>query len=249
LKKLFIHQNYLTLILILKIKKMKKIITLLIGFCFVYSLNAQTCEFYIPSQIGKKITTEYYDSKSKLTGYGTSEVISVSETSNGTEIVIEVENFDKKSESSGKSRLKYYCRGDVFEVDMNSFISPEQMAGFENMKIETQAHKLAYPSVLVPGMKLEDGFVETVIYNEGIKIMTLRVDVTNIIVEAVEEITVPAGTFTAYKISSDITSKTGFMTMNFKSVQWIVKNLGVIRNESYNKKGNLNSYSIVSKIE
>ncbi|MDD3741785.1 MAG: hypothetical protein PHH30_11140 [Bacteroidales bacterium] len=228
---------------------MKKFIVVISIITAVISLSAQDCEIFIPNQIGKKVTTESYDDKDKLTGSSTMEVISINSVDGKQEIVVESESFDKKGESQGKGQLKYYCNGDVFEVDMKSMLNQEQMAGFEGMSIEYTMNNLGYPKVMTAGMTLNDGFIESVISNEGMKIMTMRMDITNIKVEAIESITVPAGTFNAYKISSDFASKTGFMTMNMKSIQWMVTEIGAVRTETYDKKGKLMGYTIVSKIE
>lgn len=216
---------------------------------FCTSLIAQNCEIFIPNQVGKKITTDSYDEKDKLTGSTTSEIISIGEVSGKHEIVVESESFDKKGVSQGKGQLKYYCNGDIFEIDMKSMLNQEQMAGFEGMSIEYTMNNLGYPKIMTAGMTLNDGFIECVISNEGIKFMTMRIDITNIKVEAIESITVPAGTFTAYKISSDYTSKTGFMTTNMKSIQWMVTEIGAVRTETYDKKDKLLGYTVVSKIE
>ena len=228
---------------------MKRIVMVVCAIAVAISITAQDCEIFIPSQIGKKVTTESYDDKDKLTGSSTMEVLSINTVDGKQEIVVESESFEKKGESQGKGQLKYYCNGDVFEVDMKSMLNQEQMAGFEGMSIEYTMNNLGYPKVMTAGMTLNDGFIESVISNEGIKFMTMRMDITNIKVEAIESITVPAGTFTAYKISSDFTSKTGFMTMNMKSIQWMVTEIGAVRTETYDKKGKLMGYTVVSKIE
>lgn len=229
--------------------KMRKFGILLSLVLFSAISFAQSCDAYIPWETGKKITTESYDDKDKLTGSSTSQVLSITELLGKTEAVVEVENFDKKGESQGKGQLKYYCTGDIFEIDMKSMLPQDQMAGFEGMSIEYKMENMGYPKTMIAGTTLKDGFVEAVISNEGMKFMTMRVDVTNIKVDAIESITVPAGTYTAYKISSDIATKTGFMTMTMKSVQWMVVGLGAVRTETYDKKGKLVEYTVLSKVE
>lgn len=228
---------------------MRKFNVLLSLVLFSIAGFAQNCDTYIPWEVGKKITTQSYDSKDKLTGSSTSQVLSITELVGKTEAVVEAESFDKKGVSIGKGQLKYYCSGDVFEIDMKSLLNQEQMAGFEEMTIEYKMENMSYPKSMLAGTTLKDGFVESVISNQGMTIMTMRVDVINTKVEAVESITVPAGTFTAYKISSDIVSKTGFITINMKSVQWMVVGLGAVRSESYNKKGSLVGYTVISSVE
>lgn len=229
--------------------KMRKFGILLVLVLFTAIGFAQTCDTYIPWETGKKITTQSYDEKDKLTGSGTSQVLSLTELPGKSEAIVEVESFDKKGESEGKGQLKYYCTGDTFEIDMKSMLPQEQMAGFEGMTIEYKMENMSYPKAMVAGTTLKDGYIEAVISNEGMTFMTMRTDITNIKVEAIESITVPAGTYTAYKISSDATVKTGFMTVTTKSIQWMVVGLGAVRSENYNKKGALVGYTVISKVE
>lgn len=228
---------------------MKKILVLLSSLMFSIVMFAQTCEAYIPWEVGKKITTENYDAKDKLTGSSTSQVLSITELVDKTEVLVESESFDKKGVSQGKVQLKYYCNGETFEIDMKSLLNQQQMAGYEGMTIEYTMENMSYPKSMVAGTTLKDGFVETVISNEGMKLMTMRMDIKNIKVEAVESVTVPAGTYTAYRISSELVSKTGFMTLDMKTIQWMVVGIGAVRTETYNKKAALMGYSVISKIE
>jgi hypothetical protein len=123
------------------------------------------------------------------------------------------------------------------------------MGAYESMKIEYTFENLQYPPKMTEGMSLTDGFVEAVVMNEGIKMVTMRVDIKDSKVEALESITVPAGTYHAAKISQTIVSKTGFMTIQIQSIQWMVSGIGAVRTESYNKKGKLMGYSVISSIE
>jgi hypothetical protein len=69
-------------------------------------------------------------------------------------------------------------------------------------------------------------------------------------VEAKEDITTPAGNFTCYKISYDMESSTKVMGMNnkvnLKGVDYVSEGTGVVKTESYNKKGSLSSYSLLT---
>jgi hypothetical protein len=227
---------------------MKRIIVLLSVVLFGLSVFAQDCEYFIAEQVGKKIETQDFDAKDKLTSKSITEVISNAIVDGKQEVVVENESFDKDDVSSGKSQLTYYCVDGNFEVDMKSMLDQNQMAGYEGMSIDYTTENMVYPNNMSAGMTLKDGYVEAIILNEGIKMVTFRVDVKNIQVEAVESITTPAGTFEAYKISSDITSKTGFIKIQMSSVQWLVKNVGAVRTETYNKKGKLIGYSVISSI-
>jgi hypothetical protein len=67
-------------------------------------------------------------------------------------------------------------------------------------------------------------------------------------VDAIEDVTTPAGTFNCVKISYDIETKT-FMTMRASGIEWYAKDVGVVRSESYNGKGKLTGYSVLNDIK
>ncbi len=76
---------------------------------------------------------------------------------------------------------------------------------------------------------------------------TMNVDIKNRKVDKFEKITTTAGTFDCVKISYDIEMKMLF-TIKASAIQWFAKNVGVVRQENYNKKGKLDSYSLITKI-
>ncbi|PLX07796.1 MAG: hypothetical protein C0596_09355 [Marinilabiliales bacterium] len=228
---------------------MRKILLILSVVVFSIGAFAQNCETYIPTTVGTKVTTEHYDKKDKLTSTETTEIKSVEMVDGKQKVVVEVESIDADGISSGKSELTYYCNGNVFEVDTKSMLDQNQMGAYESMQIEYTFENLQYPANMTEGMTLEDGYVEAVVSNEGMKIMTLRVDIKDSKVEAIESITVPAGTYDAAKINQTIISKTGFITIQMQSIQWMVKGIGAVRTETYNKKGKLVGYSIVKSVE
>ena len=51
------------------------------------------------------------------------------------------------------------------------------------------------------------------------------------------------------KVTEDIVSKLGFITINMSSASWVKPDIGNVRTESYNKKGELISVSELISIE
>jgi hypothetical protein len=210
---------------------------------------SQNCETYIPTSVGTKVTTEHYDKKDKLSSSVVTEVKSVEIVDGKQKVVVATESFDKKGVSTGTNELTYYCNGDMFEVDTKSMLDNSQLGAYESMQINYTFENLQYPAKLTSGMGLKDGFVEAIISNEGIKMLTLRVDVKDAKVDAIESITVPAGTYEAAKISQTLITKTGIITTEMQSIQWMVKDIGAVRTETYNKSGKLMGYSVIAKVE
>ncbi len=228
---------------------MKRIILIVSLVAFAFTAISQNCETYIPTEVGTKVTTQHFDKKDRLTSTVKTEVKSVEMVEGQQKVVVATESFDSDGVSSGVSELIYYCSGDVFEVDTKSMLDQSQMGAYESMEIEYTFENLQYPAKMTEGMSLKDGFVQAVVTNEGIKIVTMRVDIKDSKVEAIESITVPAGTYDAAKINQTLVSKTGFITIQMQSIQWMVTGIGAVRTETYNKKGKLIGYSVVSAIE
>ena len=67
-------------------------------------------------------------------------------------------------------------------------------------------------------------------------------------VEAEEEISTKAGTFKCFKISYDILTD-AMIDIKGSAIEWIAKDVGAVRTESYNKKGKLTGYSELVKLE
>jgi len=68
--------------------------------------------------------------------------------------------------------------------------------------------------------------------------MNMTISITNRKVEAVENVTTPAGTFECYKISYDIATKM-MINVKMKGTEWYAKNVGLVKSESYNNDGKL----------
>ena len=71
--------------------------------------------------------------------------------------------------------------------------------------------------------------------------MKISAEVTNRKVEAIENVTVKAGTFKAYKFTSDVNSSTMGINVKAKNIDWYVKGIGAVKTESYDKNGKLQS--------
>ena len=70
----------------------------------------------------------------------------------------------------------------------------------------------------------------------------MSADVTNRKVESIEDVTVTGGSFKCYKFTSDVNvSAMGFKTKT-KSAEWYAKGIGVVKSESYDKNGSVQSH-------
>lgn len=91
-----------------------------------------------------------------------------------------------------------------------------------------------------PGMTMPDANVLMTMTMGFIK-MKMSADVTNRKIEAIEDVTVKAGTFNCYRFSSDVSATVMKLNVKTRSIEWYTKGIGTVRVESYDDKGKLMS--------
>lgn len=224
-----------------------KTIILTAGILITYLAYAQECVQYYPVKTGSVWEMQNFDAKDKLSSTNKSKVLSFNQISNGYTLEIESESFDDKNKPTYKDTMQMKCVDGVFMFDMTNFMDPQTMSAYEGMQVSMDAKNMEFPGTLTAGMSLNDASLTMTVSNQGVKMMTMTIMITNRKVESYEDITVPAGTFKAYKISYDTQTKMMFTTKT-RTVQFWVPGKGMVRTESFNDKGKLLGYSVLSSI-
>lgn len=130
----------------------------------------------------------------------------------------------------------------VVEWDMRSYAATGTVGA-----IEIEGDNLRIPSSLAPGVKLDDvKFTLTV--NLGFRIRTEML-LSEQECLAIEEITVPAGTFTCYKVTQTSAATMGRRTLTTKTITWYAPGVGSVKSETYNDKDKLQSATELQSIE
>jgi len=218
----------------------------MIMFLMMPFLNAQECKMYFPEKVGAVREMKFYDQKDKLTSIARQEILDKKVSGGDVKIKVKSTNYTAEDEEVYSAELELACEGGVFKFDMQNFLDPNTMSSYKEMGMEISGDNLAYPQNLKVGVTLPDGMIKMVVKNNEITLLTFTVTISGRKVEAKENITTEAGTFPCYKISYNTTSKMGFITVNTSTVEWIAEGVGVVRNESYNKKGKLTGYSVLT---
>ncbi|MBE9510783.1 MAG: hypothetical protein IMY71_07895 [Bacteroidetes bacterium] len=227
---------------------MKKLTILLLTGAFLLgtsNLFSQECVFYSPVEKGTVLKYSNYDKKDKLTGTTTQTVIDnyVEEGVQTVKLRNEYQGVDM--DSAFVRELEMKCKDGKYYVDMESYIGESTLVPYSNMETTFEVENMTIPAKLKAGEILDNGRVTATISHNDMKIMTISVNISNRKVEAKEDITTPAGTFECYKISYDISTKM-IITIKASTVEWYAKNIGVVRTESYNKKGKLTGYTLLT---
>ncbi len=224
---------------------MKKTILLLLSFLLTVNLMAQDCEGYFPIKKGAFIETKNYDAKGKLSGTNQQTILAVEPLATGLSIKVKSDQFDSKDKPVGSSELGMRCENGVFFIDMKNFLDPSTMEGMKDMEMTVDGLDLEYPNLLQVGQTLRDGDILIKFMSGGMTVMSMSVKIYNRKVEAMESITTPAGSFDCYKLTYDMDVKS-IMKMTVKATQWVTKNVGAVKTESFDKNGKLVGYSLLT---
>ncbi len=212
---------------------------------------AQTCMgMTLKAGMGCEMLT--YNAKDKLTGKMTYNVTDVRREGGNTVVTVAFESADEKGKSTQKSTLTYTCSGNELIADLSGFMQNGQNQSFKDGELRMKTNRLTY-SALSAGQTLPDGKLEADMYNNGSLMVEMSIDMTNRSVGNQESLTVPAGTFEVFKVSSDMTIKSKVMGMsipaNLKVVTYRANNtLFDIRSETYSKNGKLYAYTVLNKV-
>jgi hypothetical protein len=182
-----------------------------------------------------------YTKKGKATGKNVLEVVSVEEKGKETHFNVHQKSLNKKGKVTYEGDLTYKCVDDTFYIDMSTFINSEQMGANGEMDVSMTMDQVDIPVNAHPGQELKDGSMEMKM-SSGVMNMNMTISIVDRKVEAVEPITTPAGTFDCVKISQNIVTKM-MMTFTTRTVDWYAAGVGVVRSETYDKKGKLSGYT------
>jgi hypothetical protein len=219
---------------------MKKMI--FIGmFCIpcMTGILAQDCNIFYPAVVNAQLEYAQFDRKGSPAGSSVQKITDVKQTAGSTEISVTSESFDAKGKSLGSLQLKARCEGGVFYIDMKNYMSQQSMESFEDMDMTIEGGSLELPSSMKAGDVLKNGDLKMSFSGGGMPPMGMNISITNRKVEAVENITTPAGTFECYKLSFDIATTMMMMNIKAKGTEWFSNGVGMVKSESYTTDGKL----------
>lgn len=221
---------------------MKKTILLLTGIIFGFSSAiAQTnCSTYYPMEEGAILSYAVYNKKGKIDGTTTYTVSDVKNDGRQTQSTLSMSYSDAKGKHNFDSSYSMTCTDDGIKIDYMSLMPGQMMDQYEDMdvKMEMDGTDIQLPNNLSAGQQLDDANVSVKMNMSGIK-MNITVSTVNRHIEKEESITTAAGTFDCYVLSETIKSKTMGANIEINSKTWLAEGVGMIKNETYKKNGNM----------
>lgn len=227
-------------------------LSILVICCMSFTTKvADSCPSYFPITQGMSWEYEEFDKNEKLSGYTKTSVNSVKSVGAATEYVMHIESDDakRKEKNHFERDVTYTCQDGVLKMNLDNLIPAETMEGMENMTVDIKQNGIVIPQTLEAGQKLADGSINMTASTNGMKVMGLEVNITDRKVEKLEQLTTAAGTFNCAVVSYNVSSKMGFVNTSGSGKDWYAKEVGCIKSESYNKKGELNSRTVLTSFK
>ncbi len=212
---------------------------------------AQDCSAYFPFEEGKSWEMSSYNKKGKLENTSVNTITSLTTTSEGIVATTSIKVKDAKEKEEVEMSYDMTCKDGEVMVSMNMFLPADQTAqleAYKDMEVKMDMEDMAFPNDLSVGQELKDCSMTIEVSTNGMKIMSSTTNIKDRKVLDKVTITTAAGDFECYKITQTTAVSAGFISREFKSVSYISEGVGVVRSESFDKKGNLESYSELSKI-
>jgi len=226
---------------------MKTIKTILLLFAIIGTTYAQTdCKPYAPTNKGATWEITNYNAKGKIQGKINYELVDKIVSGNDITFKIKSAAQDKKGKEVYINEFEAVCKDGKFDFGMAFKMDGNQLKSYENMDIQVDASKFEIPDMdAEPGTKLDDGSLEINIESGPIP-MKMTILITDRKVEQRENISTTAGTFDCIVLTQTISTKM-MIKITASSKEWYAENVGMVRSESYNKKGKLMGYSELTK--
>lgn len=219
--------------------------------------NSGGCDNLILFHKGAVIEGKSYDAAGKEQGGQVTTITDVKNEGNETiaEARLDMRSIFNGKENSKSMNIAYKCNGKALYVDLT-----ELLANFSALKeAKVQANSLEFPLQLSEGQTLPDASVNVEMSRAGMNMKTTST-YTHRKVDAMENITTPAGTWNCYKISSSIETSVNFggaaeqkiaeaMKQKMpaaKMIMWFAPGFGLVKTETYSGDKLSNRSEIVS---
>ncbi len=206
------------------------------------------CEKLFDFKEGTSWKWANYDKKGKLLSKTFQRVEKFTQTGNGFAATVSVVQTDKEGAQGPKITMDMTCKEGVLYYDMKKFVPDEYLKDDEGgTTIAIEGKNLELPINMQPGDVLPDASVTMRLGSADSPMgLKMTVDIFNRKVEGQENLHTPAGQFDCLIIRQTIKTK-AVVTFQMTSKEWFQPDVGMVKSETYNKKGKLTGYAILTE--
>lgn len=195
------------------------------------------------------VTLQYTNTnkKGKTESIHTHKVVSLENHKDTLVMQIELQVADEKGKEQYSNNFPIKCHQGTLYMDMQNLVPNTGAQNQPNIEITMVGDDVIYPANMSAGQVLPDAEMEMSTAISGMTMMKNRFKIYNRKVEALETLTTSAGNFKCYRISYDMDyNALGKRTMH--CVYWFSDNVGMVKTETYGKKGDLESRMELTKV-
>lgn len=223
---------------------------LLIASLLLYATIAEAQEIFFPSTVGVVLEYKNYDKKEKETGTTRYTIIEVTKRGNDRDITYLMEKMDLNNAIEFENKMTVHIKDNMIYVDMGKIIKQAilKKKGDIPKGFTISGTDIVTPSNISAGDTLPNSQVDMTI-KKGILKINVSMKITDRLVESVANKGVKAGNFEAYKMTSKMEVKAMGIKTNMQTTEWQARGIGMIRSESYDGKGRLESYTELVSIK
>ena len=228
---------------------MKKLIMTMLVIFLAAGLFAQNTFF--ATKAGAELTYANKDARGRVTAYSKMTIKNVQGSGRNMTISYEAEVLDKNRKSHNPPQvasLTIVIKDNVMTLDMNELFAGAGAISDQSIKIEISGTPVEIPGNLQVGQTIKDSET-TMTMDMGIMKMDTVIKQTDGKCEAIEDVTVQAGTFKCHKISQTVTTTAMRKTQVMKVITWYAPGVGTVKTETYDSKNKLQGSSELVEIK
>lgn len=155
---------------------------------------------------------------------------------------------DKKGKESYTGTYQVFCKNGKLLMDVNSMFNPVMQQSFSGYEVTIEGDALTFPNDLAVGQDLPDASSTITTAASGINIASMDIEITDRKVEGKATISTDAGTYECFKISQTSNIKM-MISRSYSTVEYFAEGVGVVRSETYDQRGKLQSYMELTAFE
>lgn len=241
---------------------MKKILFSFAAICIIAIsqsfMTSGDCSGYFFGKLGAKFEIKNFDAKNKLLTWYDESIDSVVSLGNAVRIVTNCKVYVTRGKCLSDNNYATKCENGIFYFNMSTYQMAYQNPMQSTMKVKSicEGGDIEFPSTITPGQTLKDSkmVITTIVTGSPNPMINGNSKCTDEIYnrKAISDttITTSAGTFNCIKISMDSKTDGGVLggTTIMHFVECYAKNVGMVRTDTYNAKGKLIAYSLLSSI-
>jgi len=233
---------------------MKKFILsmcVILSSAFIYA--QEDCLSFYPSNKGSVMISKSYNANDDLLNIMTYTVEDATQNVDGQTIMVGCDITDAQGYTIDKGKIEANCvNGSVF-LKMKSEAVASEFFDILGCNTQLVGNFLDYPNAFADNSLFNDTFStepgEYTVESKADKKDKMTVRVYDRQYQKNEKITTPAGTFDASKITFMFDSTKDKKVQTHKGVEWYAEGAGIVRSETYDKSGKLESYTVLTNLQ